>query len=312
MKKIICIVLIVLSILGMAGCNIQQPNDGKIHIVCTIYPQYDWVQKVIGADNDRFSVQLLMENGVDLHNYQATPADLADIAACDLFIYVGGESDAWAVDALKNPQNKNRKTLALLDIAEAIEEEHEHEEGEAHEHEADEHVWLSLRKADQIVEQIGKLISELDPDHAETYTKNTADYRAALSELEGRYQATIEGGVRKTVIFADRFPFRHLAHDYELQYHAAFSGCSAESEVSFSTMAKLIESVDREKVPCVLITESGDRALAETVVSGAAQKDLEILVMNSIQAIGREQIDAGASYLAMMESNLEILKKALY
>ena len=315
MKRIIALMLTLLLPITAAGC-VNNTEDGKLHVICTVFPQYDWIRNIVGNTPD-VKVSLLMDNGADLHNYQTSVEDLTAISTCDLFVYIGGESDKWTEDALKNPVNKERKTLALMDAIEeplCLEHEHDHEhEEEEHGHgDYDEHLWLSLKNAEAAVTKLGKLIGEIDPENADAYTANADAYTAKLNALDQQYQAMADGAKRKTLVFADRFPFRYLAHDYDLHYEAAFSGCSADVEISFSTMAHLIEFVDNNSLPCVMVTESGDQKLASTVISKTKAKNQEILVMDSLQSVTKQRVEDGETYLSIMEKNLTILKKALY
>lgn len=317
MKRILCLILILLMMIPMAGCGGGQQSD-KLQVICTVFPQYDWVRNIIG-ETDKVELTLLMDNGADLHNYQASVADLTDIAACDLFIYVGGGSDEWAEDALKEPINKNRKALALLEVIDdPICADHDHDHEHEHEHEEhegedyDEHLWLSLKNADKAVERITEFLKELDPDNAATYQTNSLKYRTELINLDTEYLQTVTGGVRKTMVFADRFPFAYLARDYGLTYHAAFSGCSAETEASFATITKLAGELDGNNLPCVMVIETSDQSIAKTVIKNSKNQDREIVVMDSLQAVTQKRIDDGETYLSVMKKNLDALKKALY
>ncbi len=314
MKKVISILLICLLLFSLTGCG-EVPGSERLEIICTVFPQYDWVRNIIG-DTEGVELTLLMDNGADLHNYQASVADLTDISACDLFIYIGGESDEWAEDALKDPINKDRKTLALLDVIEPLcaDHDHDHEEEEhEHEHEEyDEHLWLSLKNAETAVEKITDLLAELDPENATAYAANSAAYRAKLGLLERNYQAAVDGAKRKTLLFADRFPFSYLARDYGLTHYAAFSGCSAETEASFATITMLTQKVDELELPAVMVIETSDQSIAKTVIQNSKSKNQEIVVMDSLQSVTQKRIDEGETYLGIMEKNLTALKKALY
>ena len=261
MKKMIALLLALLMAVGMlAGCAKQNDDDtddtnDKLSIVTTIFPEYDWVKAVLGDKAEHAEITMLLDNGVDLHSYQPTADDIVKISDCDLFLYVGGESEGWVEDALKNSTNKDRKVINLLDVlgdkvkSEEVvegmqEEEHEHEEGEehedgeAHEHEeeaSDEHVWLSLKNAEVLVGAISNALQELDAENKEIYAANADAYVKKLSALDAEYQTAVDNATCKTVLFGDRFPFRYLVDDYGLNYYAAFVGCSAETEASFET-----------------------------------------------------------------------------
>ena len=235
MKKMIALLLALLMAVGMlAGCAKQNDDDtddtnDKLRIVTTIFPEYDWVKAVLGDQADHADITMLLDNGVDLHSYQPTADDIVKISDCDLFLYVGGESEGWVEDALKNSANKDRKVINLLDVlgdsvkSEEVvegmqEEEHEHEEGEEHEHEeeADEHVWLSLKNAEVLVGTISNALQELDAENMEIYAENADAYVKKLAALDAEYQTVVDDATRKTVLFGDRFPFRYLVDDYGL------------------------------------------------------------------------------------------------
>ena len=402
MKKITALLLALLMLVGaLAGCEKQNDTNktDKLSIVTTIFPEYDWVREILGDKADNAEVTMLLDNGVDLHSYQPTADDIVKISNCDLFIYVGGESDGWVDDALKNATNKNMKVINLLDVLgdsvkteEVVEgmqetehdhdhdhskevstfeddevqdrslsdwagdwqsaypfvldgtlddafaamaekgemtgeeicehmeghdhdedEDHEHEEGEDHEHEEekDEHVWLSLKNAEVLVNAISKSLQKLDPDNKDTYATNAAAYIEKLSALDGEYQAAVDAATYKTVLFGDRFPFRYLVDDYGLSYYAAFVGCSAETEASFETVSFLAKKVDELKLLCVLTIEGAQHKISETIVRNTAEKNQKVLTMDSMQSTTSKDVANGTTYLSVMEKNLSVLKEAL-
>ncbi len=288
-----------------------------LRIVCTTFPQYDWTRQLLGNRADEVELTLLLDNGIDLHNYQPTADDIIKIARCDLFVYVGGESDTWVDDLLEASPNSHRKTLSMLACVDAKEEEAVEgmqEEEDEHEHdeiEYDEHVWLSLRNAETITRALLNALCEADPAHAETYRANADAYLAQLAELDAQYSDMVRHATRTTILFADRFPFRYLADDYGLTYYAAFAGCSAETEASFKTIAFLAKKVDELRLPVVLTIEGGKHAIAETVVASTQAKNQTILSMNSLQSMTEADVQRGESYLGVMTQNLAILSQAL-
>ena len=331
MKKMTALLLALLMLVGvLAGCGKQNDNNktDKLSIVTTIFPEYDWVKEILGDKADNAEITMLLDNGVDLHSYQPTADDIVKISDCDMFIYVGGESDGWVDDALKNATNKDMKVINLLEVLgdsvkeeETVEgmqeEEHDHEHEDADEHEDeeeveyDEHVWLSLKNAETLVAAISNTLQELDPDNKDTYAANTNAYIEKLASLDSKYQEAVDGATYKTVLFGDRFPFRYLVDDYGLSYYAAFAGCSAESEASFETVSFLAKKVDELKLPCVLTIEGAQHKIAETVVKNTTEKDQKILTMDSMQSTTSEDVANGTTYLSVMENNLSVLKEAL-
>ena len=297
-------------------------NDGKLKIVTTIFPEYDWVMNILGDKKDAVSVDLLLDNGVDLHSYSPSPKDLVNISKCDLFVYVGGESDEWVDDALKQANNKNMKVINLMTILgdrakeeETIDgmqdDEEEGEEGEEKEKEYDEHVWLSLKNAEIFVQSINESLSSLDKDNAEYYSANATSYINSLKSLDARYTEAVNNGVQDTLLFADRFPFRYLVDDYSLKYYAAFKGCSAETEASFETITFLANKVDELGLKSILKIESSDGGIANTVKNATQNKNQTILTMDSIQSATTKEYNNGRNYLSIMEQNLSVLTEAL-
>ena len=318
----------------------------KFSVVCTIFPEYDWIRQLVGDKKDNYEITYLLDKGVDLHSYQPTAEDIAKIANCDLFVYVGGESDGWVDDALKESKNDKMQVVNLLEtlgknvkpeeVVEGMQEEDEHDhdhEDADHDHEDkdkdhdhedadhdhhheeeteyDEHVWLSLRNATVLVNTLAEKLQTIDPENKDYYAGTAADYTAKLGDLDSRYLATIKKAKVKTVLFGDRFPFRYLVDDYGLKYYAAFVGCSAETEASFETVAFLAKKTDDLKLKSVLVIENSDQKIAKKIVETTKDKNQNIVVLNSMQSITNEDIANGATYLSIMESNLKALASAL-
>ena len=335
MKRIFPLFLaLAMAVSLLAGCGIKnaaesgESESDKLCVVATIFPGYDWVHQIMGDRAAAADLTMLLDNGVDLHSYQPTTDDIIKVFDCDLFIYVGGESDGWAENALKTAANKDIKVVSLLEvlgervkteeIVEGMQDadhahahDHEHEHDHDHGEEKDEHVWLSLKNAKTLVGAIADALQELDPDNKGIYATNAAAYIEKLSALDSAYQSAVDGAARKVVLFSDRFPFRYLADDYGLRYYAAFVGCSAESEASFETVSFLAKKVDELGLPCVLTIEGKNHKLAETIVRSTAGKNQKVLTMDSMQSMTSKDAANGATYLSVMEQNLSVLKEAL-
>ena len=317
-KLVLAMFCATMLVSNITGCGKSIKKTDKVSIVCTTFPEYDWVREIVG-DSDTFEITLLMQNGVDMHSYQASADDIILISECDLFIYNGGESDNWIKDALKDKKNADRIEINLMDIlgrnvreeelAPGMEAEHEEHE-DAEEEEYDEHVWLSIKNAKICVDSICEEICKLDSVKAEKYQENKDEYLSKLDELDKEYDS-LKNLENDTVVFADRFPFRYMFDDYNINYYAAFEGCSAETEASFETVAFLSDRVNDLKIGTVFICDGSSQDLANTVISETDAKNQTISVLNSMQSVTKEEVDAGATYYSIMQKNYETLKKAL-
>ena len=303
-----------------AEAGTTEDSGKKLKIVTTIFPEYDWTRAVLGDREADVDLTMLLDNGTDLHSFQPAVKDIMKVSSCDLLIYVGGESDQWIEDALESAQNKDMKTINLMEVlGDTIKEEENvegmQESGHGHEDEDekeyDEHVWTSLRNASVICGIIAETLEEMDPENKDVYASNAAAYQEKLSNLDTEYQNTVDSAKQNTLLFADRFAFRYLVDDYGLSYYAAFAGCSAESEASFETVSFLAKKVDELGLPCVLTIEGKNHKLAETIVQSTAGKNQKVLTMDSMQSTTSEDVANGTTYLSVMEQNLGVLKEAL-
>ncbi len=342
MRKILAIFT---AITIMAGCftacstapSSSEDKAKNIQIVTTIFPEYDWVLNILGNNPAGVEVTLLLDNGADLHSFQPSASDILKISTCDVFVYVGGESDEWVDDVLKEATNKDMIAVNLMDaLGNAIKEEeiiegmeehdHEHEHGddghdhEEHDHdhhhedggiEYDEHVWLSLKNAAVLVSSIAEAIGKAEPVNAGIYSANAETYIDKLNKLDKEYADMVSGASRNVLLFGDRFPFRYMVDDYNLIYYAAFTGCSAESEASFETITYLAGKADENSLNAVMTIEGKDHKIAETIINNTASKDQKILTLDSMQTTTIVDVKNGTTYMSIMENNFEVLKEAL-
>ena len=324
--------IIVTAALKITACNSSSEKEAivtnKLSIVTTIYPEYAWTKEILGTRADSVNLTLLMKNGVDLHSYKPTAQDVAKIASADMVIYVGGESDEWIKDALAASPKKGRTEINLItalgdrvkaeeviegmQVEESKDEEQEHHHEHEEEVENDEHVWLSLKNAEILVQKIATELAKLDTIHTSLYAQNANAYIAKIQLLDNEYRTAVETATRKTVLFGDRFPFRYLVDDYGIKYYAAFVGCSAESEASFETIAFLAGKMDSDSLPAIFTIEKGNQKIAAAILAASKNsKKAQILTLNSMQSVTEQQIAEGADYLSIMKSNLNVLKDAL-
>lgn len=299
-------------------------DDGRISVVTTIFPQYDFVRQIAG---DSVDLKMLLKPGEETHSYEPTPQDIIAIQNSDIFIYVGGENDAWVEDILDSMPDAGMRTLKLIDCVDTVEEEHvegmqeqpghSHEEEEYHGdeteeahsvHEIDEHVWTSPVNASAIVDEIKELLAQTDPENRQRYEENAEAYEAELAALDAAFREVVDNAGRRLVIFGDRFPFRYFADEYGLDYYAAFPGCASDTEPSAAVMAFLINKVAEEKVPAVLKMELSNENIANAIAEATGT---EVRTFYSCHNLTAEEFENGETYLSMMQKNVETLKEVL-
>ena len=313
----ICLTMLLSLFSGCAKTGFPAKTEKKLSVVTTIFPEYDWMMQLLGERSTDVEVTLLLDSGVDLHSFQPSAKDMVTISNCDLFVYVGGESDKWVEPALAGAANKNMVVINLMEVlGERVKEEEIVEGMDAHEEEAeeepeyDEHVWLSLRNAGIVCRELRDALISLDEANKDVYTANADAYLQKLDALDKQYQQAVDSSDVKTLLFGDRFPFRYLTDDYGLSYYAAFPGCSAETGASFETVVFLAERAKELDLNALIITETGDDRLARTVAENAGRGEMPVLTLNAMQSVSLEQA-ASTDYLTIMEQNRQVLAAAL-
>ncbi|NLA82481.1 MAG: zinc ABC transporter substrate-binding protein [Clostridiaceae bacterium] len=320
-KKQSCLqmLFLIILVLGLLLSACGQPKPGqspgdKLEVVTTIFPPYDFVRQLGGQ---MLEVSMLLPPGSESHTYEPTPREVARIASCDLFIYNGGISDSWVERLLDAAEIDRDKTVRMMDFVELLEESHEgildhdhdhDDEPIPHLHEYDEHIWTSPKNALLIVSGIADRLVQADPDNARVYQDNLQDYKARLQALDQAFQEVVDQGKRREIIVADRFPLIYFTSHYGLDYTAAFPGCAAETDPKPRTVAGIIDRVKAEAIPYIFYIEFSNEKLADLVVEETgAQK----LLFHTAHNVAKEDLDKGASYLSIMEANLENLKRGL-
>ena len=319
MKRLLSLLLAGVLLLGaLCGCSVPAKQEEGLSVVATIFPQYDFARQVMGSSDD---LTMLLRPGQEVHSYEPTPQDIIAIQNCDLFIYVGGESDAWIEDVLEGMDTSHMVILSLMDLVDPLEEdtdsvlenpeEHSHEDGEAthlHQEEYDEHVWTSPKNAMLITQAICDALCGIDPSNAQTYRQNTAAYLEQLDGLDQDFREVISNASRDTLIFGDRFPLLYFVREYGLNYYAAFPGCASETEPSAATVARLIDLVREEQVPVVYQIELSNGNIARSIADSSGAK---VETFYTCHNITRDDFNAGETYLSLMERNVNSLKEAL-
>jgi zinc transport system substrate-binding protein len=324
LRKIKIALMIVVAFLAAAGsCVFDAPSsgaervaNGRVKIVTTIFPAYDFTRAVVG---DRADLSMLVRPGTEIHSFDPSPQDILEVRNADIFICIGGESEAWVNTLLKAMDSPNKTIVRLIDHVDAVEEElvegmqpeeKEEEEEEKGEEgrEYDEHIWTSPRNAMTLVRAIADILCGVDPQNADAYRANAKNYIDAISEVDDEFRAVAASATRKKIVFGDRFPFRYFADEFGLEYRAAFPGCSTESDVSAATMAYLIKTITAEKIPVIYVVEQSAGHIARAI---AEETGAAVLTLHSCERVTRSDLGGGATYLSIMKENVENLRKGL-
>lgn len=325
MKKKALLTAVIMCLLTFTGCMqsnadyIKNNNNSELSIVTTCFPPYDFARAVKGNTDN---ITMLISAGAEAHSYEPTPLDILKIQQCDVFIYIGGEGEVWADEILNSMDTSGKYILKLSDYAELLEEAdiegansaHEHHNHSEHEEEHDdcnfdEHIWTSPENAISMTEAVCNTLSDADSKKADLYRKNTEEYTDKLRKLDSDFRDMISGAKSNLIVVGDRFPFRYLADEYNLQYYSAFSGCSSETEPGVYTMAFLINKVLENKVKNIFCLEFSTRKVAEKLSDATGA---EILTLHSCSNVSRDDFRNNVTYIDLMYQNLNTLKEALY
>lgn len=314
MKKLFPL-LCALLLLASCGPALPPEDPGRLRIAAAVFPAYDFARAAAG---DLADVTLLLPPGAESHSYEPTPADILQVQRCDLFLYLGGESDAW-VDTILSAVERQGETLRMIDCVDLLEEEsvdgmqgghdHDHQDDHGHLGEVvgmDEHVWTAPRNAAAVTRTIGERLAALDPAHAGEYAANAEAYASELEALDQDFAAFFEERTDRAIVFGDRFPLLYFAEAYGLDYYAAFPGCGSQTEPSAATVAFLTNKVREEGLPAVWYIEFSNHLVADSIAEAAGVKTAQF---HTCHNVSRAELEAGATYLSLMRANLETLRE---
>ena len=329
MKKLISIALFsALIFSSLVGCTQKGGNsesdtatENSVSVVSTIFAPYDFARAITGGNAN---LTMLVPPASESHSYEPTPQDIIKIQNSDVFIYIGGETDAWVGEILKSMDTDKMRIISMMECVEVVEEEivegmqdghedaesdHDDSHDDPHdEKEFDEHVWTSPKNAKLIVRKICDVLSEADTDNSGTYKRNTESYLAKLDALDSEFQYVVDSASRRVIVFGDRFPFRYFADAYDLEYFAAFPGCSTETEASAATVAFLIDKINAEGIPVVFHAELSNQKMADIISEATGAK---ILQLHACHNVSKSEFESGIGYLELMRQNVQNLKEAI-
>lgn len=326
-KKIIVFISLLILVVGVTGCtqNTAAKNSdssGKISIVTTIFPVYDFARAVVA---DQAELMMLVKPGAEVHSYDPSPADIIKIQDADVFIYIGGENDAWVSTILDSMDTSNKKIIRLMDVVKPVAEEtvegmEAEEEPVANDNtgkepapaeveiEYDEHIWTAPKNAILMVNEIAAVVAEIDTKNADTYTKNAADYTAQIQAVDDEIAKIVAASPNKLLVFGDRFPFRYFVDEFGLEYKAAFPGCSTDTEASAGTLAYLMNTIKEKNIKYVYYIELSNQNIAKAI---SEQTGAQLLLLHSVHNVTKDDFEAGATYVSIMQQNVESLRKGL-
>lgn len=316
LKKLLAVFMASALLLSLCACSSEsgyfESDSTKLKIISTVFPPYDLAKHIAG---DNAEMKILLPPGSEAHTYEPTAKEIIAIQNCDIFLYIGGENEQWADKLINSNDTSKVKIVKLIDCVPTLseddedehEDEHNHHEHE-HDHETDEHIWTSPENARLMLSAVYDAICAVDPENSQTYTENKDAYDKQLADLDNEYKTAVDNAKNKTIVLADKFPFRYLAHEYGLDCYAAFSSCSDESEPSVSTMIKLTKKIKENNIPVVYYLEFSSTKIADTLCDETGAKKL---MLHSCHNVSKEDLENDISYVDLMKQNLENLKVAL-
>lgn len=313
-RKLLAVITAAATVFSLCACSSESgysnSDSGKLKIISTVFPPYDLARQIAG---DNAEISILLPPGSEIHNYEPSAKDMIAIRNCDIFLYIGGENEQWAEKLINSNDTENVTAVKLIDYVPTLSEDedehdHEHDHEHEHEHETDEHIWTSPQNAQLMLSAVYDAICKVDPSDKQTYTKNKDAYAKQLSALDNAYRSAVDNAKNKTIVLADKFPFRYLAHEYGLEFSAAFAACSDESEPGVSTMIKLTKTIKENNIPAVYYLEFSSTKIADTLCdeTGATK-----LMLHSCHNVSKQDIENNVSYVDLMKQNLENLKSTL-
>ena len=313
-RKLLAVITAAATVLSLCACSSESSysssDSGKLKIISTVFPPYDLARQIAG---DNAEISILLPPGSEIHNYEPSAKDMIAIRNCDIFLYIGGENEQWAEKLINSNDTENVTAVKLIDYVPTLSEDedehdHDHDHEHEHEHETDEHIWTSPKNAQLMLSAVYNAICKVDPSDKQTYTKNKDAYAKQLSDLDNAYRSAVDNAKNKTIVLADKFLFRYLAHEYGLEFSAAFAACSDESEPGVSTMIKLTKTIKENNIPAVYYLEFSSTKIADTLCdeTGATK-----LMLHSCHNVSKQDIENNVSYVDLMKQNLENLKLTL-
>lgn len=321
-KRILALLLAAAVALPLCACAPagEEAEDGRLQVVCSLFPYYDFVREIGGA---YVSPRLLVAAGREAHSFEPTPMDVIRVSRADVFVYNGGEGEQWVDEILSSAGENIPAVLRMMDYADTLTEEplagrddhdhadHDHEHDDDHDSddiEYDEHIWTSPVQAMKLCRAICDALCAADPAHAAVYRSNLENYLGQLAELDVAFRQVCSEKKRSLLVFGDRFPLLYFCREYGLDYRAAFHGCSSDTEPSLYTLKFLIDKVRQQDIPVVYALELSSRKVADAI---AETTGATVETFYSCQTVSQADWAAGEGYVSLMRRNVAALREGI-
>lgn len=321
-RKVTAILVSTLTLMGcLSGCSANDdiPEKDGLTIVTTNFFLYD-TARTLARDED--TVIMLISPGAESHDYELTLTDMATLEKCDLFAYVGGEGEDWVYDALDSFADSGI-TIPTFCAMEAVEEngtlvhsEEDHDHDHGHEEHSgnwdgyDDHVWLSIPNAIAITESMTDTLTAYYEDWQPSVSEDGEQgWKYTLTTWDEKYRALVAKATDPFLVVADRFPYAYLTAEYGIDYLAAFSGCTSDTEPTLEVVNSLIEKVETMSEKIVLVTELSDRQTASAIAKQVDDVTMEEL--HSCHNVTKEDFEGGVTYVDLLERNYAVLEKVI-
>lgn len=311
MKKFLSLTFILGAAMAFVACSPAEKKEevkkDQLNVVTTFYPMYDFATKVT---KDKANVSMLIDGGVEPHDYEPSAKDMAKIQNADVFIYNSHEMETWVESVLKNIDTSKIKVIEASKGIELLEgahdDEEESDEHEGHSHAVDPHVWLDPILVKQEVDTITKEVTAVDKENASFYKQNADDFKKDLDKLDQDYAKSFKDVTNRKFV-TQHMAFSYLAHRYNLEQRP-ISGISPDQEPTPKELKKIEDFVKNEKIETIYTESSASPKIAKTISDATGA---ELAVLNPMETVSKSKRDAGEDYLSIMNQNLDALKLSI-
>lgn len=292
----------------LVGCANNTPpvSTGKIRVITTLFPQYDFVRQIAG---DTVELSLILPPGMEPHSFEPSPRDIVSMQSADLFIFTTLSMEPWVSRLTSSVRSASLKVVEAGEGIELLEEEDD-EDHHGHDHGpgGDPHIWLDPLNAIVMVENIARALAEIDPVNAEGYLSRATAYQQELLKLHGTIDQALAPLTNRTILYAGHFAFGYFAHRYGLQHLSPYTGFAPDAEPTPQRIAELIERVRESGTNTIFYAELVEPRVARVI---SEQTGAEMVLLHGVHNVSRDELASGVTYLELMTGNLDRLLKGM-